>query len=130
MQVIPLYMFYRACAEQLDVVRHEWPGGVPVTQESLDRALMLDLDIKWCKRLLLPSARQRYDQEAALALQRYDQEASPAWQCYDKDMAPALAKRCYKDIAQAWRCYNKACGQALLHLLLEVPALDVAGAVQ
>jgi hypothetical protein len=44
-----------ACSEQVEVFAKEWPDGIEVTQDSVDRAVELDLDIGWLAVTILPT---------------------------------------------------------------------------
>ena len=53
MKTIDLTLFKGACHNQLAVVKREWPGGVPISRSSIDRARNLELDIGWLVSHLL-----------------------------------------------------------------------------
>lgn len=42
-----------ACHWQADIVRAEWPNGIPLTDEAADRAAELGLNIEWAAHRLL-----------------------------------------------------------------------------
>jgi len=86
-----------ACKDQVDIFRKEWPKGVVVTEEVLQRAVELNLDLRWFALTFLPA---------------------PAWEAYNKAIATALAAF-DKAIATALAAYYKATATALWQVITE-----------
>lgn len=50
----------RPCEKQMRIVRKEWPDGIPLTEESLERALGLGLDVRFLEYLLYKEQLREY----------------------------------------------------------------------
>ena len=67
-----------ACSGQVEIVRREWPEGVPVTMAALRKALKLGLDAEWLLDFGPVSARAAYEKAEARALAAHDKAVAPA----------------------------------------------------
>ncbi len=68
------------CEGQLVILEKEWPKGVKVTKEALDRANELELNLTW----LADSFLSREANEA------FEQAMAPAWDAFEQEMWPQL----------------------------------------
>jgi hypothetical protein len=60
-KTIPLSLLTGACLRQLEIVKREWPDGIPLTEESCARSKELELDCYWlADQLLTDSDRDEY----------------------------------------------------------------------
>ena len=112
-----------ACENQVRIFAKEWPEGVRVTKQALERAVELGLDIDWAAQNLLPApawaayaqaiapAWAAYGQEKATAWAAYAQARATAWAAYDQ--ARATARAAYDQArAPALAAYNQATATA------------------
>jgi hypothetical protein len=85
MNLIPLSVLRDACAKQLGLVKAEWPGGIPLTQEAVKRAVELELDIDWlASNLLRPVTYAEYAQVREKADAEYEKAEQSAYAKYEK----------------------------------------------
>ena len=98
----------RACTDQVKVFEQEWPDGVEITLEVLQRAVELELDLDWFACRFLP----------APALEAYHKATAPAWKAFQEARAPAW-KAYHKAIAPTWEAYNKAMASALYQVIID-----------
>ena len=80
-----------ACSGQVEIVRREWPEGVPVTMAALRKALKLGLDAEWLLDFGPVSARAAYEKVRAAAQAAYEKVRAPALAAYEKAEVRALA---------------------------------------
>jgi hypothetical protein len=122
MKIIPLALLRkkRACQEQLSLVESEWPQGIPLTQETAERFLKLELDIEWVANNLLTEQEQvEYERIAQPASAEYLRIIKPAWAKYENDCQKSAYAE-YKRIAQpAYAEYKRKLVMAILKLLLK-----------
>lgn len=84
-----------ACGEQVALLAQEWPNGAPVTRATLERALVLSLDIWWLSRFLPAPARRAYEEATASVRRAYEEATAPARRAYDE--ATASLRRAYEE---------------------------------
>lgn len=61
-----------ACAEQLNIFIKQWPNGVEVTRENLEKAKEIGLDLVWGIAALLPdSYSDAYEEKRKIIWERY-----------------------------------------------------------
>ena len=90
-----------ACTQQVTIFKREWPKGVEITLESLERATKLGLSLNWfALKFLSPSVYKVYDNDIA-----------PAVDIYNKTMASTY-KTFLKATSLAYKDYNKAMASA------------------
>ena len=95
-----------ACKEQMDLVRREWPNGIPLSAEIIDRVIELRLDVDWAAKRLLP----------AQALADYGRVKAQA----EADVKPVEAQawaEFSRVRAEAWADYERVRAEALLTIL-------------
>ena len=115
----------KACEDQVLVFKKEWPRGVRVTFDSLQRAAELELDLDWFAAAFLPApawvdyckateiVRADYSTAIAVALVDYC-KATEIVRAHNRALAPALALADYiKATAPALADYRKAIALAL-----------------
>jgi len=86
-----------ACKNQVLTFKKEWPKGVEITLEVLERAIELKLDLDWFACNFLPA---------------------PTWEAYKKATDPAEAAY-IKATAPAREAYRKARVSALYQTITE-----------
>jgi hypothetical protein len=87
---IPLSMLQGGCAAQLEIVKREWPDGIPLTEESCERAVALKLDVSWlASRLLTKSGWSRYVRDTSEARAYCHLVTSTAWDRFFRHTAAA-----------------------------------------
>ena len=109
----------RPCEGQLLIFTREWPKGVEITPQVLQRAVELELDLDWFAYKFLPDpAWEAYEKATAPAWEAYLKAKAPAWEAYEK--ATASAWEAYlKAKASAWEAYEKATVSALHQIIAE-----------
>ena len=92
----------------MDIIRAEWPDGIPLVEATIDRVVELNLNLDWAaKHLLMAPALAEYKRITAPALAEYKRITAPALAEYERITAPALAE------------YKRIMAQTLLRLLTE-----------
>lgn len=81
-KTIQLSQLVGACKDQFDIVRAEWPNGIPLTEEALRRAIQLRLDVDWAASRLLSTP----------ALAEYERVRHSAWAEYERVCATCLLR--------------------------------------
>lgn len=80
-----------ACAEQYAICAREWPDGIPLTDETAARIVVLRLDVEWAPRSLLsPPSRAAYQAAVAPSRAAYEAAEAPSWDAYQAAVATAL----------------------------------------
>jgi len=80
-----------ACDKPVDVFQKEWPEGVEITLDVLQRAMELKLDLDWFADSFLPaSASEAYEKATTLAWEAYLEAIALAWVAYQKAKASVL----------------------------------------
>ena len=106
-----------ACPDQVLIFEKEWPNGVEISQEVLQRAVEVHLDLDWFAFTFLPApAREAYKKAIAPAWAAYIKATATAWAAYDK----ATAREAYKKAtATAEEVLDKAIAPALYQAITE-----------
>lgn len=131
--VLPLSRLSGACADQMEIIRREWPNGIPLTHAAADRAVALEFDFDWAAyKLLQPPAWAEYRRVKASAWARYECVTAPALDAalaeyervlalktlaeYELVIAPVRAE--YKRVTTpAWTEYQQVKAHCLVELL-------------
>lgn len=80
-----------ACKRQVRVFKKEWPKGVEITLEALERAVELELDLYWFADMFLPTpALADFDKAMELARNELNKVTASAWNDFNKAIVPAL----------------------------------------
>jgi len=87
----------KACEEQVVIFEKEWPNGIEITLESLDKALELELDIDEFANIFLTDLR----------LKTYIKKYGQAWVTY------------LEATAQAQKIFNETVALTLLNTIEE-----------
>ncbi len=81
----------RACPKQVLIFKKEWQEGVEITEEVLQRAVELKLDLSWFALEFLPKpAQEDYDRAIDSAWGDLDNALASAWEDLDKAIASAF----------------------------------------
>ena len=81
----------RACPNQVLIFKKEWQEGVEITEEVLQRAVELKLDLSWFALEFLPKpAQEDYDRATDSAWGDLDNAIASAWGDLDKATVSAL----------------------------------------
>ena len=129
MFIIPLEKLSRACRSQLDKVTHEWPDGIPLNEQTAERAVELKLDIDWAAAELLPSkvfveyrnqlckSASERDRKVQKEILEYQDTKALAMTEYQKIKKEMLIQVCeahldINDTSEAWKNYVKIANEA------------------
>jgi len=99
---------HRACEDQFEVFKKEWPNGVEVTEEACLRAAELGLDIGWAAREFLTDPHLKaYDRAIAPHWEAYQEAVAPHWKAYQEATAPHW-EAYEKEVTPHWKAYQEA----------------------
>ena len=102
-----------ACKRQVAIFKKEWPRGVRVTFDSLQRAAELELDLDWFADTFIPiSAQAAYWKATAAAWPDFRKARDSAWAAYRNTRGSLLADF-YKAVRSARAAYFKAIAPVL-----------------
>jgi hypothetical protein len=82
------------CPRQAEIVRSEWPNGIPLTEAAATRAAELHLDVEWAAyQLLLGPALAEFERARDSAVAEYRKRwITASWAEYPLVMAMARAE--------------------------------------
>ena len=97
-----------ACSKDLAVFAAEWPDGVELSLEALNRAAELDLDLDWfADNIFEGPAWTEHEKIMGPAWTEHEKIMGPAWAEYKKIEGPARAEYLSKLAATIWEVYSK-----------------------
>lgn len=109
--IIPLEKFWSVfthtpCDEQREIVEKEWPVGIPLCSETVQRALDLRLDLNWIAMYLPESFQGVYDFKTAPIWHEFNKKCALIYREYDEKYTQIQHKYDEKS-ASIWREYNE-----------------------
>lgn len=120
MHILPLYVLEAkdACKEDMEVVRQEWPNGIPVTEETAVRVVELELDLDWAiENLLSFEEYKSYMQAKRPVQQDYINARDSIRILYNQAGSPVNFKEFDEALAPARKIYRQAKAKIFLQLL-------------
>ena len=97
----------RACPEQIEVFKKQWPEGASITEANLLRAAELNLNLGWlATQILSPSLLAEYRRQSAPFLEEYRRQIAPFLEEYERQKASFFADYRRK-MALLWAEYDR-----------------------
>jgi len=107
------------CADQMVLIEDEWPDGVPVCADTIQRAQGLGLDLHWFATFFLQNpAWAQYARVRAAAQDKYEQARAAARAMY-VHVGHANSAKLNQVIFTAWAEYQQAFLVALLAAVIQ-----------